>query len=67
MSISEAKVVLAQNGQPPEWACGPFFKGNLGAYQGKGGGSEKMAQAGFASSEDALAFYEFTKDQLGHH
>lgn len=66
-SISEAKVVLAQNGQPPEWACGPFFKGNLGAYQGKGGGSEKMAQAGFASSEDALAFYEFTKDQLGHH
>lgn len=66
-SISESKVVLAQNGQPPEWACGPFFKGNLGAYQGKGGGSEKMAQAGFASSEDALAFYEFTKDQLGHH
>ncbi|MGO4733964.1 alanyl-tRNA editing protein [Paenibacillus sp. 2KB_22] len=66
-SISEAKVVLAQNGQPPEWACGPFFKGNLGAYQGKGGGSEKMAQAGFASSEDALAFYEFTRDQLGHH
>ena len=36
-SISEAKVVLAQNGQPPEWSCGPFFKGNLGAYQGKGG------------------------------
>ncbi|MEK4662384.1 alanyl-tRNA editing protein [Priestia sp. FSL H7-0729] len=67
VSISEAKVVLAQNGQPPEWACGPFFKGNLGAYQGKGGGSEKMAQAGFASSEDALAFYEFTRDQLGHH
>ncbi|MEK3923173.1 MULTISPECIES: alanyl-tRNA editing protein [Paenibacillus] len=66
-SISEAKVVLAQNGQPSEWACGPFFKGNLGAYNGKGGGSEKMAQAGFASSEDALAFYEFTKDQLGHH
>lgn len=66
-SISEAKVVLAQNGQPPEWACGPFFKGNLGAYNGKGGGSEKMAQAGFSSSEDALAFYEFTKDQLGHH
>jgi alanyl-tRNA synthetase len=66
-SISEAKVVLAQNGQPPEWACGPFFKGNLGAYQGKGGGSEKIAQAGFASSEDALAFYEFTKEQLGHH
>lgn len=66
-SISEAKVVLAQNGQPPEWACGPFFKGNLGAYQGKGGGSEKLAQAGFASSEDALAFYEFTKEQLGHH
>lgn len=66
-SISEAKVVLAQNGQPPEWACGPFFKGNLGAYQGKGGGSEKLAQAGFASSEDALAFYEFTKEQLGYH
>ncbi|WP_145409696.1 alanyl-tRNA editing protein [Paenibacillus xylanexedens] len=67
VSISEAKVVLAQNGQPPEWACGPFFKGNLGAYQGKGGGSDKMAQAGFANSEDAIAFYEFTKEQLGHH
>ncbi|WP_272040156.1 alanyl-tRNA editing protein [Paenibacillus sp. JJ-100] len=66
-SISEAKVVLAQNGQPSEWACGPFFKGNLAAYQGKGGGSETMAQAGFASSEDALAFYEFTRAQLGDH
>lgn len=66
VSRSEAKVVLAQKGQP-HWACGAFFKGNLGAYQGKGGGSDSIAQAGFPSVDEALAFFEFTRDQLGHH
>jgi alanyl-tRNA synthetase len=63
MSTSENKVVFAHNGQYAQ-ACGAFFKAHLGSYNGKGGGSDKMAQAGFSSSEDALAFYSFAESQL---
>jgi alanyl-tRNA synthetase len=59
----ENKVVLAHNGSinPP---CGAFFKANLGSFHGKGGGSDKMAQAGFPTWQDAVAFYEFTIQSL---
>jgi alanyl-tRNA synthetase len=63
MSTSENKVVFAHNGQYPQ-ACGAFFKAHLGSYNGKGGGSDKLAQAGFSSSEDALAFYSYAESQL---
>ncbi|NOV02135.1 alanyl-tRNA editing protein [Paenibacillus planticolens] len=58
----ENKVVLANN--EPSLSCGAFFKTNLGVYQGKGGGSDKIAQAGFQTWEDASAFYAFAKHQL---
>jgi len=57
---AENKVVLAYSGGSDR-SCGAFFKANLGSFNGKGGGSDKQAQAGFSNWEDALAFYEFTK------
>ncbi|WP_340395590.1 DHHA1 domain-containing protein [Paenibacillus sp. FSL E2-0177] len=57
---AENKVVFAQNGST-EISCGAFFKAHLGSYNGKGGGSDKLAQAGFPTWEDALAFYEFAR------
>ncbi|MEK5416589.1 hydrolase [Paenibacillus odorifer] len=57
---AENKVVFAQNGST-EISCGAFFKAHLGSYNGKGGGSDKLAQAGFPTWVDALAFYEFAR------
>lgn len=62
LSAAEHKVVFAHSGNT-ELSCGAFFKANLAEFQGKGGGSDKMAQAGFATWEQALAFYEFAKRQ----
>lgn len=58
VSNSDHKVLLARGGKDG-LACGSFFKQHLADYRGKGGGSDKMAQAGFANSEDAEAFYHF--------
>jgi alanyl-tRNA synthetase len=63
LSNADNKVLLAQGGKI-ELACGAFFKQHLAEYRGKGGGSDKMAQAGFASSEDAEAFYHFAAQSL---
>lgn len=63
VSSDDHKVVLAQ-GVKSGLACGAFFKQHLADYRGKGGGSEKMAQAGFATGEDAMAFYHFAAQSL---
>ncbi|TVY07840.1 alanyl-tRNA editing protein [Paenibacillus cremeus] len=57
------KVVLAHSGSA-SLSCGAFFKAHLGSFNGKGGGSDKMAQAGFASWEDAEGFYTFARQEL---
>ncbi|SDO77934.1 alanyl-tRNA synthetase [Paenibacillus sp. yr247] len=62
-TFAENKVVFAHNGSST-LSCGAFFKAHLGKCNGKGGGSDKIAQAGFPTSEDALAFYEFTRRQV---
>lgn len=51
----ENKVVLAA---PPGWglSCGTFFKEQLAAFGGKGGGGDRMAQAAFAGPEAARKF-----------
>lgn len=59
----ENKVVLAHNNSSSQ-SCGAFFKSHLTPFNGKGGGSEKMAQAGFPSWEEAHAFYEFAVTHL---
>ncbi|MEC0264640.1 alanyl-tRNA editing protein [Paenibacillus anseongense] len=63
-TLAENKVVLANNSA--SLSCGVFFKANLAAYQGKGGGSDKIAQAGFPSWDDAAAFLEHAKKQAAH-
>ncbi|CAM3109877.1 DHHA1 domain-containing protein [Paenibacillus sediminis] len=54
------KVMLAYNGDG-DLACGAFFKAHLAEFNGKGGGSDKMAQAGFSSRDKAEIFYEFAR------
>ncbi len=63
VSNADNKVLLAKGGER-ELACGAFFKQHLADYNGKGGGSDNMAQAGFATEEDAMAFYHFTAQSL---
>ncbi|MGE7823274.1 alanyl-tRNA editing protein [Paenibacillus sp. NPDC093718] len=63
VSNADHKVVLAQGGKSG-LACGAFFKQYLADYRGKGGGSDKLAQAGFATGEDAMAFYHFAAQSL---
>lgn len=63
VSNADHKVVLAQ-GDKSGLACGAFFKQYLAEYRGKGGGSDKIAQAGFATMEDAMAFYHFAAQSL---
>ncbi|MEK3700018.1 hydrolase [Paenibacillus sp. FSL R10-2199] len=63
LSAVENKVVLARSGAA-DLSCGAFFKAHLGEYQGKGGGSDKLAQAGFPAWGAAVAFYDFAQKQL---
>lgn len=63
VSNADHKVVLAKGGQSG-LACGAFLKQYLADYRGKGGGSDKIAQAGFATGEDAMAFYHFAAQSL---
>ncbi|MGG4345712.1 alanyl-tRNA editing protein [Paenibacillus lautus] len=63
VSNADHKVVLAQGGASG-LACGAFFKQHLADYRGKGGGNDKIAQAGFATGEDAMAFYHFAAQSL---
>lgn len=63
LSNADHKIVLAQGGKSG-LACGAFFKQYLADYRGKGGGSDKLAQAGFATGEDAMAFYHFAAQSL---
>lgn len=60
---AEHKVVLAHSGHLPV-SCGAFFQEHLASYGGKGGGSDKLAQAGFSSWPEALAFYVFAEQVL---
>ncbi|RFU68251.1 DHHA1 domain-containing protein [Bacillus sp. V59.32b] len=57
------KLVLSHNGSLPIH-CGQFLKEHLASFNGKGGGNDKSAQAGFSSSEDLVDFLAFTKQQF---
>ncbi|WP_339218753.1 alanyl-tRNA editing protein [Paenibacillus sp. FSL W7-1332] len=63
VSNADHKIVLAQGGKSG-LACGAFFKQYLADYRGKGGGSDKLAQAGFSTGDDAMAFYHFAAQSL---
>ncbi|WP_019911119.1 alanyl-tRNA editing protein [Paenibacillus sp. HW567] len=63
LTAAENKVVLACSGGTG-FSCGAFFKANLGEFQGKGGGSDTMAQAGFPAWENAFGFYALAKSSI---
>lgn len=63
LTAAENKVVLACSGGGG-FSCGAFFKANLGEFQGKGGGGDKMAQAGFPAWENAIGFYNLAKSSI---
>ncbi|OHR70161.1 hypothetical protein HMPREF3291_07230 [Bacillus sp. HMSC76G11] len=63
-SISENCVLFSQKGTVH---AGSLFKGNLADFDGKGGGSEKQAQAKFADASETERFFlriTETMDQL---
>ncbi len=62
-TTADNKIILAHSGTQTV-ACGAFFKENLGAFQGKGGGSNQSAQAAFPSREDLLSFFETARRQF---
>ncbi|GAA0357542.1 alanyl-tRNA editing protein [Bacillus horti] len=57
-TTAENKLILLHNGTQ-QVACGKLFKEHLSTFNGKGGGSDKTAQAGFTSKEDMLKFFDF--------
>ncbi|PHD74916.1 hydrolase [Bacillus sp. AFS043905] len=63
-SRKEQKVILSHSGDNP-FNCGQYFKAELGSYNGKGGGNGRTAQAGFASQNDLIAFYQYSVEKLG--
>ncbi|SEK02124.1 alanyl-tRNA editing protein [Paenibacillus polymyxa] len=62
-TTAENKIILAHNGTQSV-SCGAFLKENLGAFQGKGGGSKQSAQAAFSSRENLLNFFETAQRQF---
>ncbi|MFG6495100.1 DHHA1 domain-containing protein [Fictibacillus sp. UD] len=62
-AIPDNRIILMHNGTN-EISCGTFLKENLSPFNGKGGGSDKSAQAGFSSIEDMHRFMEFAREKL---
>ncbi len=56
-SRSENKLVLAHSGQA-DFACGTRLREILPEYGGRGGGSDRLAQASFGSDQELTACYE---------
>jgi len=65
ISLQEQKALLSHDGTI-SIHCGQFFREWLSSHNGKGGGNEKSAQAGFSSREDMMAFYTFAVNKLGN-
>ncbi len=63
-SRDERKVVLAQAGHA-DLQCGMFFKQHLAEFGGKGGGNDRMAQAGFDSVEQLEKFVGLVRERFG--
>ncbi|WP_010649910.1 alanyl-tRNA editing protein [Oceanobacillus massiliensis] len=62
-TTAENKIVLTHDGSKT-LSCGAFYKEHLPAFNGKGGGSPKSAQAGFSSNEDVLRFFQFVYKEI---
>lgn len=62
-TLKDNKILLSHNGSATIH-CGQFMKDHLGFFNGKGGGNEKSAQAGFAEKEDMVKFFDFAKQHV---
>ncbi|MBN3555467.1 hydrolase [Fictibacillus nanhaiensis] len=62
-AIQDNRIIFMHNGTN-EIQCGKFFKEYLSSFNGKGGGSDTSAQAGFSSTEDMQRFVEFARENL---
>jgi len=62
-STVDLKVIMMHSGTSVVH-CGKFFKDNLPAFDGKGGGGDKMAQAMFKREDDIDCFFAAIKMML---
>jgi alanyl-tRNA synthetase len=62
-STLENKAVAVHNGTK-NVSCGKFLKEHMGSFNGKGGGNDKSAQAGFPTLEDTLNFLDVSQREL---
>ncbi|PLT35037.1 DHHA1 domain-containing protein [Bacillus sp. V5-8f] len=64
-TLMDNKILLSHNGSV-QLHCGNFLKEHLPPFNGKGGGNNKSAQAGFSTKEEMMAFLEFARQKLFH-
>jgi alanyl-tRNA synthetase len=62
-SVPGKKVLLGYSGNF-NLHCGKIYKEHVSTFNGRGGGGDKQAQAGFASVEDMMAFGEFLNKKI---
>lgn len=62
-STAENKVLLVHDGTE-SILCGSFYKEHLPAFNGKGGGNAKSAQAAFPTRENCLEFFQFVYEKI---
>lgn len=62
-SIPEKRLILAHDGEFI-LDCGKLFKEHLSAFNGKGGGGNKWANAGFTELEDMKKFEDFLMEHI---
>ncbi|WP_037289555.1 alanyl-tRNA editing protein [Saccharibacillus sacchari] len=65
-SLTEFKLLLAHGGEAG-FSCGVLFKEILPAFGGRGGGNDRLAQAGFAAESELNACYDMLKQRLSNH
>ena len=62
-SIPDRRLLFAKSGNF-DVDCGKILKEHLADFNGKGGGGDKWANAGFKDAEDMQRFREFLKEHL---
>ena len=64
-SIPDKRLLFAQSGKF-DVNCGKVLKEQLPAFNGKGGGKDKWANAGFTNTDDMKRFAAYLKDLTSH-
>jgi alanyl-tRNA synthetase len=64
LSSSQDKRVIMTQTNTPHISCGKIFKEHLGTFKGKGGGSDKKAQAAFTTLKDLEEFVRKVSEEV---